>query len=437
MEHYPYLILGNSTGGIGAAEGIRAVDPESPIGIIGKEPGPVYARPLIADLLAGSRNEEEILYRPRDFYAERGIDLFSGVMVESVDCAGKTVYTGDGRRISWEKLLLAVGGIPIVPPIEGREMRGVFTFTTLEDARRIQEYLRHRGGGRQAVVLGGGLIGLKAAEALQERGIRVVMVELLDRILGPVLDPESSRMVEAAARSEGISLRLGDTIERIIPDRYDDHPLMAKLKSGSTVSADLVIMAIGVRPRAELARDAGLKAERGIEVNRKMETSHPGVYSCGDAAEIVDFSTGKKRPIPVWINAYWGGRVAGLNMAGEEREYTVGMMMNSLRVFGRPLVSAGVVNPPGEWGVEVLRAEESGCRRTLFLRGGRLIGYVLFGEAGSAGVLTALIRSGAEVEGLKDRMLNPGFSILDLPRSSREGIRKGRWNYSEGSAAHF
>lgn len=437
MEHYPYLILGNSTGGIGAAEGIRSVDPETPIGIIGDEPGPAYARPLIADLIAGSRSEEEILYRPRDFYAERGIELISGVAVESIDCAGKTVATGDGRRIGWEKLLLAVGGIPIVPPIEGREMKGVFTFTTRRDARHIHAYLRQRARGRQAVVLGGGLIGIKAAEALRERGIRVVMVELLDRILGPVLDPESSRSVEAVVRSEGISLRLGDTVERILPDRSGSYPLMAELKSGNTVSADLFIIAIGVRPRVELARDAGLTVERGIGVNRRMETSHSGVYACGDAAEIVDFFTGEKRPIPVWINAYWGGRVAGLNMAGEEREYTVGMMMNSLRVFGRPLVSAGVVNPKAEWGAEVLRTEESGCQRVLFLRGGRLIGYVLFGEAGSAGVLTALLRSGTEVEGLVDKMLKPDFSVLDLPRSSREEIRAGRWNDSEGSHARL
>lgn len=437
MRRYHYLIVGNSTGGIGAVEGIRAVDPATPIGMIGEEPGPAYARPLITDLVAGSRSEEEILYRPPEFYTERRVELLSGVAVASVDLAGKTVRTGDGRSIGWEKLLLAVGGIPFVPEIEGSGMRGVSSFTTLRDAQRIREHLHRRGGGRQAVVLGGGLIGLKAAEALRERGIRVVLVELLDRMLAPVLDPESSRKVESLVRSKGVSLRFQDTVARILPDRYDGYPLLAELKSGTPISADLILIAIGVRPRVELARDAGMKAVRGIEVNRKMETSHPGVYACGDAAEIEEFFTGEKRSIPVWMNAYWGGRVAGLNMAGEEREYTVGMMMNSLRVFGRPLVSAGVVNPPVEWGAEVLRAEENGFSRVLFLRGGRLIGYVLFGEANSAGVLTALIRSGAEIEGLKDRMLSPGFTILDLPRSSREEIRQGRWNYSEGFTTHL
>jgi NADPH-dependent 2,4-dienoyl-CoA reductase/sulfur reductase-like enzyme len=157
------------------------------------------------------------------------------------------------------------------------------------------------------------------------------------------------------------------------------------------------------------------------------------VYSCGDAASIVDFFTGKNRPIPVWMNAYWGGRVAGMNMAGEPREYEMGMMMNSLRAFGHPVVSAGVVNPPPEWKVEVLQTEENGFRRTIFLREGRVVGYALLGEVKSAGVLSALIRSGIEIEQFQERMRKPDFALLDLPYAVRQEIREGRWNSSERS----
>ena len=434
MEAYRYLIIGNSTGGIGTVEGIRAVDPEGSIAVIGEETGPAYARPLISELLSGEKTQEEIFYRPSRFYPENRVDLFAGTRAEEIDISGRLVRTGDGKTRGWEKLLLAVGGTPIVPEFEGRERPGVFTFTTREDALQIREYLRKRGGGKRVVILGGGLIGLKAAEAFRARGLEVVMVELQDRVLAPVLDPASSRWMENVLSREGISLRFQETVTGVRPGRTGGFPLSVELKSGDSLPADLLLVAIGVRPRVELAREAGLPADRGIMVNSRMETSTAGIFSCGDAASIGDFFIGGNRPIPVWINAYWGGRVAGMNMAGEEREYEMGMMMNALRIFGKPVLSAGLVNPPAEGGVEVLQGEEKGSRRALLVRDGRLLGFSIMGEIQSAGILAALIRSRAEIDEFRPRLLKPDFSILDLPRGFREELREGRWNRSEKSS---
>ncbi len=433
MEHYRYLIIGNSTGGIGTVEGIRAVDPEGPIAVIGEEPGPAYARPLISELLSGEKTQEQIFYRPSRFYPDNRVDLFAGTRAEEIDISGRLVRTEDGKTRGWEKLLLAVGGTPIVPEFEGRENPGVFTFTTREDALQIREYLRKRGGGKRVVILGGGLIGLKAAEAFRARGLEVVMVELQDRVLAPVLDPASSRWLENVLSREGISLRFRETVVGVRSARTGGFPLSVELKSGDSIPADLLLVAIGVRPRVELAQASGLQVDRGIMVNQKMETSTAGIFSCGDVASIGDFFTGTNRPIPVWINAYWGGRVAGMNMAGEDREFEMGMMMNALRVFGQPVISAGLVNPPAGGGVEVLQGEEKGSRRALLVRDGRLLGFSILGEIQSAGILAALIRSRAEIGEFRPRLLKPDFSLLDLPRGFRQELREGRWNRSEKS----
>ncbi|MFH1483786.1 MAG: FAD-dependent oxidoreductase, partial [Chloroflexota bacterium] len=297
-----YVIIGNSAGGIGAGEAIREVDREGSICIISDEPFPVYSRPLISEFLAGERTLDGMLYRPRDFCQQNSIEALLGRKVVGVDFPGARVALEGGESLPWERLLLAIGGTPIVPNIAGREKEGVFTFTTLEDARRMERFLE---GKPRVVVIGGGLIGMSLASALVKRGLSVVMVELLDRVLSAILDEPASRLVEGVLREAGIELITGQTV-REITGKFGAEGRVggAVLQNGRQLSCGLVVIAIGVAPRTELVKNSPVNVNRGIVVDRHMATSYPHVYACGDVAEGYDFVYGTGRLTPIWPNAY-------------------------------------------------------------------------------------------------------------------------------------
>ena len=348
MEKVKYLIIGNSAGGIGAAEAIREVDKTGEVTIVSDEPYPAYSRPLISEYLAEKRPLEKMLFRPADFYERNNIRTFLGKKAQRLDIDKHVVELESGEKISWEKLLLATGGLPIVPQIKGIDRSGVFTFTTLDDAKAIDQFLNQFPKRTiRAVVIGGGLIGISVTEALVKRGVQVTIVEMKERILNTILDEETSVLEEETLMQAGVKIITGHTVAEIGSYSGDDVTSVT-LDDGSPVPCELVIVAIGVRPRTDLTIGTGIKVNRGIVVDRRMATSHPEVFACGDAAEAYDFIYGENRLTPIWPNAYMGGRVAGFNMAGVSTEYSGGTAMNSLKYFGLAVVSAGIVNPPDQ-----------------------------------------------------------------------------------------
>jgi NAD(P)H-nitrite reductase large subunit len=298
-----YLIIGNSAGGIGAAEAIRQVDKEGALTIVSEEPYPAYSRPLISKYLAGERTLEEIIFRPLDFYEQNNILFLPGKKVTHLELDDRTAWLEDNEQIAWENLLLSVGGKPIFPKMKGSDKRGVFTFTNLDDAKAVDRFLDNA---RKAVVIGGGLIGISVTEALVKRGVDVIVVEMKERILNTILDQQASLMAEEVLKQAGVEIITGHTVIEI---NGRETVQEVTLDSGKTMPCDLVLVAIGVSPRPELALDAKLKVNRGIVVNRHMATNHPGVYACGDVAEAYDFVYGENRLTPIWPNAYIGGRI--------------------------------------------------------------------------------------------------------------------------------
>ncbi len=409
MVKAKYLIIGNSAGGIGAAEAIREVDTAGPITIISDEPYPAYSRPLISEYLAEKCPLERMLYRPAGFYEANTIDARLGKKATNLDVAAKSVTLGDGAVIKYQKLLLATGGTPIIPPMEGGDRHGVFTFTTLDDAKAIDEALE--GGAARAVVIGGGLIGISVTEALTKRGVAVTIVEMLGRVLNTILDEEASAMETAAIESAGVEIATGRTVARI-----NDGGVI--LDDGSKIDCDLVVIAIGVRPRVDLAGDAGITVNRGIVVDREMETSAPGVYACGDVAEAFDFVHGENRLTPVWPNAYLGGRVAGLNMAGAATEYPGGTALNSMKYFGVAITSAGLTVPPQKCDDDSYRVvveAENGCLRKVILKEGRIAGMVFAGDIDRSGIVYHLMKDGVDVTDFAESLVADDFGLISLP----------------------
>jgi len=304
-----------------------------------------------------------------------------------------------------------VGGKPIFPKMKGSDKRGVFVFTNLDDAKAVDRFLDNA---RKAVVIGGGLIGISATEALVKRRVDVTIVELKERILNTVLDQQASSMAEEVLKQAGVEIITGHTVVEISGKETVEG---ITLDNGDTVPCDLVLVAIGVSPRLELALDAKLELNRGIVVNRYMATSHPNIYGCGDVAEAYDFVYGQNRLNPIWPNAYIGGRIAGLNMAGVTAEYPGGTAMNSLNYFGFDITAAGTPTTLNNDSCEVMSRQESKIYQKVILKDNLIIGMVFAGNIEKSGVIFRLMKDRVNVESFKQRLLTDDFGLAFLPRA--------------------
>jgi NAD(P)H-nitrite reductase large subunit len=338
-----------------------------------------------------------------------------GEQVTGLDLENHTAKVS-GKKIEWEKLLLATGGKPIVPRMEGDDKEGVYSFISLDDAKAIDSFLYNVS---EAVVIGGGLIGMSVSEALRKRGVTINVVEMKDRVLNTILDEEASSLAAEKINQVGIRVITNHTVAKITGDQ---RVTGAILDNGERIPCDMVVLAIGVLPRVELAKDAGIEVNRGIMVDKRMATSHPDVYSCGDAAEAYDFLYQMNRVIPIWPNAYIEGMIAGSNMAGEKAEYSGGTAMNSLNYFGLEIATAGMVMPPDDE-CEILSIKNETSYKKIILREDRIAGMVFVGDIEKSGMIFGLMRDQVDVGEFKQRLLNSDFGLASLPRDKwRERI---------------
>ncbi len=421
MSAFEYLIIGNSAGAVGCVEGIRDVDQRGKIAVISEEKHHAYSRALIPYYLDGKIDREKIYYRPPDFYEKYGVVPLLGKKAVTLDLARREVELLDGERVGYGKLLLATGGRPFLPPIAGLDKRNVFTFLSLEDVLGIEKALA---GAKNAVILGGGVIGLMAAEVLKKKGLDVFVLELAQRVLAPVVDETASGIVETLFAENGVKVYTGTTIKEV---HGGDAVEKVTLTDGRTLSCDLLLIAVGVVPRVELVKNTGIKVNRGIVTDQRMQTSVPDVYACGDCAEAYDFVTGTSRLIPLWPNAYVGGRIAGYNMAGMSREYVWGTSMNAMHFFNLYIINAGInvtqENAGGYEAISKLDRDRKIYRKFAF-REGRLQGFVLVGEVARAGILVNLMRKKIDVRGFAQALLDKNFGYKDLPDELRWQLLK-------------
>ncbi|HEY97971.1 MAG TPA: NAD(P)/FAD-dependent oxidoreductase [Dehalococcoidia bacterium] len=417
-EKIKYLIIGNSAGGIGAAEAIREVDKKGTINVISDEPYPAYSRPLISDYLAGDYTVEKMLYRPVDFYEKNSIKTILGDKVIQLDTEKHTVKLESIKPLTYQKLLLATGGSPIIPRIEGNGLQGVFTFNKLDDARSIDEFLNRYTKKIRAVVIGGGLIGASVTEALLKREVKVTIVEMKDRILNTILDEETSAMEAEALVECGVEI-ITDHTAVSINSYFPGEVSGISLDDGRSIPCDMVVIAVGVQPRLDFIKNSGIKVNRGVIVDRQMQTSVADVYACGDVAEAFDFIYRENRLTPIWPNAYAGGRTAGRNMAGIPDKYPGGTAMNAVKYFGVKIVSAGLVVPPDE-SYETLREVHDHIYRKIILRDGKLAGMVFAGDIEKSGIVYNLMKDGTDVSSFKEAIISDDFGLTSLPDDIRQ-----------------
>lgn len=418
------LIIGNSAAAVGVVESMRQHDREAEIVVISDEPYEmIYSRPMLSHYLGAEIEKSRLAYRGTDFHERYNVTPILGTRIVKIEPEEHRVRAASGEVYAYDRLVISTGGTPIVPPIPGVEMGGVYSFTRLDDAESIIRALEERVV-RHCIVVGGGMIGMKATDALMKRGVSVTILELAPRILGAALDETGSRMMTGLLESAGVEVLTENTVETIHSSK--GHIESVTLRDGRILDCDLLVFGIGVRPNAGLAEEAGIEVNRGIVVDQYMRTSRPDIYAAGDVAEAYDLVVDMNRTVAIWPNAYRQGAVAGAHIVGVSRPDEGGVAMNTVEVCDVPAMSIGSGNASGdEYEVLVERDEESHLYKRLVLDDNRLVGAILIGDVGRAGIYTGLIRSKVDVRDCRDGLLREHFGLLSLPDQYRKHIVTG------------
>jgi NAD(P)H-nitrite reductase large subunit len=412
-----YVIVGASAAGIAAVEAIRKVDLVGEIVVITEEGCAHYSRPMISDLVSGKADLQKMKCKTDDFWNNNNAEVRIGKKALSLNLVDKTVNLEDGEKIVYEKLLLATGGKPFVPVMEGQDKDGVFTFTNISDAQRLASKIDSIHA-NSAVVIGAGSIGISITEALMKRGLKVTVVELQEKILSLLLDAKASDIVEAIIRKAGVNFATGQSVQKIVGKPENDGAVGGViLTKGDQIPCDLVIVAIGVIPRTELVAGTAVKLNRGIVVDNFLQTNVPDVYASGDVAETFDFILNQNRLLPLWPLAVLEGRAAGYNMAGKKTGYEGGTNMSSLKYFGIPIVSVGLANPKDDPILEILVKQdtEHDVYKKLVLKNNVIVGMTLVNCIDRAGILFNLMKNRVNVKKFKQDLLRDDFGLAVLP----------------------
>jgi len=391
----PLIVIGN---GMAAArlvdELARRALGRYAVAVIGEEPRLAYNRVLLSALLADEVGIDDIELRPARWWRDRGVTLRYGVRATAVDAAARNVTLAGGTRLSFSKLVFATGSQPIKPDIPGMDLPGVLTFRDVDDVNAIAAA---KAAGTRVVVIGGGLLGLEAAYGLAKAGARVTLLHLMDRLMERQLDHRAALMLQRAVEARGIAVRLQAQTARIAGNGKVEG---VELHDGTTIAADAVVVAVGIRANAALARTAGIEVGRGIVVDDHLETNAAGVHAIGECAEHRGCCYGLVEP------AYEQAQLLARRLAGERASYPGSVLATNLKVSGVNVFSAGdFLGATAEAEEIVLSDPAAGVYKKLVIADGRLVGAVLFGDTADGLWYLDLIRTGSPVARLRDDLV--------------------------------
>jgi NAD(P)H-nitrite reductase large subunit len=385
-----YVIVGSGPAGISAAEEIRKIDPVGPITMITVDPHPAYSPVMLTYWMSGRYPKERLFFREMESWAKNhGVDLRCGREVKAVDVHRQVVTLSPGEEIAYDRLLIAAGAVPLIPPIPGIRAKGVCTFRIFADA---EEILTSRRDLEQVCIMGGGFIGIKLACHLRERGLTVLVVEKEPRLASRIFDQRASDIVKEHLGRHGLSVETGAGIVEI--SNRSGWVSGVRLEDGRIFPAQILVVAVGVRPNTSFIEAPIAATGGGIPVDERMETSVPHVYAAGDVATTRDSLTSSPFSNAVWPAATRQGKVAGANMAGGCRTYVHNFSLNALNLYGLQVASAGHSLEPKGDDIAVFQEEKGNEYRKIVLKSGVLIGFILIGDASCAGPFLSRMKRG-------------------------------------------
>jgi NAD(P)H-nitrite reductase large subunit len=399
-----YVIIGGGPAGFSSAQVIRHLDPEGSITILSEEPHMPYFRPMIPYLISGEKMPSDIMFEIGGSFKEGAVNIRINTRVVDIDTDAQVVLLSEGEKVPYDKLLIASGSRAILPEgISGVEAEGVFTMRTINDAISVSAWSKQV---REAVMLGGGLVSLKTASALVERGVKVTIVEQEPEILPRIMEPDGGSFIRHALERVDIEVLTECRIIRILTQENRVKGVL--LADGGEIPCQMVCVGVGVRPNVEFLEQTSIMVDQGVVVDRFTRCNVPNVYAAGDVAETINPVTGTRLISALWTNAIEMGRCAGYNMAGKTMEYNGAFnVLNATQVADLPFIAVGLIHTSGtEYEVHIHKTKDT-YRKLIFSPDGtRLVGALFIGDIARAGLYRYLIREGVPIQEIKSLIIN-------------------------------
>jgi nitrite reductase (NADH) large subunit len=387
-----YLIIGNGVAGTTAADSIRRNDAEGEIIIVTDEDLPFYYRVRLPDLLGGRVREPELLARKNEWYTEKKISLKLDTRITAADPETKKIHTEGGEQLAYDRLLLANGSHPFIPPIKGSKTPGIYAIHKINDVRRVSAEAREID---EILLIGGGLLGLEAANALHTLGKKITVVEFFPRLLPRQLDNEGATRLQRYFEDLGFSFRLGATTREI---QGSGRVEQVVLEDGTVLPAEMVIISAGVRPSLDLAQMLNLNTDKGVIVDKHMQTSNPDIYAAGD---VIEFDG---RTYGIWQAAMEQGKIAGTNISGGNATYGGTTLSNILKVAGIDLASAGEIDVEKRYKAKTVTTDD--IYKKVVIDDNRVIGCIMLGDMKNFNRINKAIDTGEKILGELDSLLS-------------------------------
>ncbi|WP_286729039.1 nitrite reductase small subunit NirD [Acinetobacter sp. UBA1297] len=396
QEKMKLVLVGNGLAGMRCLEDLLDMAPDRyEITAIGEEPWGNYNRIMLSPVLSGEKTIDDIMLHPHAWYADKDIRLIAGDPAVRIDRPRKHVYTEKGEVVSYDRLILATGSKPFVSPIPGSDLKGVLSFRDIYDVNQMLAYCKTK---KNAVIIGGGLLGLEAAYGLKQQGMHVTVLHLMDRIMDRQLDIKASQMLKTTIEQKGIHILTEADTEELLG--IDGHVTQVKLKDGTVLDADLVVFAVGIRPNMVLAQSASLRCNRGVLVNDTMQTFDPSIYAVGECIEHRGQTFGLVEPL-------WGQAFICASHLAEHGSliFKAPTVPTQLKVSGCDVFSAGDFEPKEDFEDIILNDEKRQIYKRIIIQKDKVIGAVLFGDTEDGAWYAELIADQTPITNIRNKLL--------------------------------
>ncbi|CAD9194379.1 nitrite reductase small subunit NirD [Acinetobacter bohemicus] len=396
QEKMKLVLVGNGLAGMRCLEDLLDMAPDRyEVTVIGEEPWGNYNRIMLSPVLSGDKSIEDIMLHPHAWYSDKGIHFIAGDAAVKIDRPRKQVYTEKGIVVDYDRLILATGSKPFIPPINGSDLKGVLSFRDIYDVNTMLEYCKNK---KNAVVIGGGLLGLEAAYGLKQRGMNVTVLHLMDRIMDRQLDARASALLKQSIEAKGIPVLTEANTEELIGQ--DGHVSQLRLKDGTVLEADFVVFAVGIRPNMALAQSAGLRCNRGVMVNDTMQTFDPSIYAVGECIEHRNQTFGLVEPL--WVQAF----ICASHLAEHgSLTFKAPTVPTQLKVSGCDVFSAGNFEPADDYEDIILNDEKRHIYKRIIIQQDKVIGAVLFGDTEDGAWYAELIADQTPISSIRNKLL--------------------------------
>ena len=396
QEKLKLVLIGNGLAGMRCLEDLLDMAPDRyDVTVIGEEPWGNYNRIMLSPVLSGEKTIDDIMLHPHAWYSDKGIKFIADDPAIKIDRTRKVVHTQKGESVDYDRLIIATGSSPFIPPVQGVDLKGVISFRDIYDVNTMIKYCETK---KNAVVIGGGLLGLEAAYGLKQRGMNVTVLHLMDRIMERQLDGRASHMLRQSIEEKGINIITEANTEALIGK--DGHVNQVRLKDGTVLDADLVVFAVGIRPNIALAQSAGLRCNRGILVNDTMQTFDPSIYAVGECIEHRNQTFGLVEPL-------WGQAFICATHLAEHGSLTFKSptVPTQLKVSGVDVFSAGNFEPKEDYEDIILNDEKRQIYKRIIIQKDKVIGAVLFGDTEDGMWYAELIADQTPISTFRNKLL--------------------------------